>query len=1123
MVIALQIIVNKFIPFRGKNTNRKKHNMKNFKYLFTALMLSISISTNLQATDDVRLLRFPDINNNLITFVYAGDIWSVNSDGGEARRLTSHEGLELFPKISPDGQWIAFSGEYSGSRQVYVIPAMGGIPRQLTWYNSVGVMPPRGGWDDVVLDWTPDSKQILIRANRTSYSERQGRYFLVSLAGGLEKPLPIVNGGFGVLSPDGSRMVFTPVDREFRNWKRYKGGRATDLWIYNLSENSSEQITNFEGTDQLPTWNGENIFFASDRDLKLNIWQYNTTTKDTRQITKHTEFDVMWPSGSGDQLVYENGGYIYRLNLISGQSEKIKVNINFDNPNLIPYYRNVKDNIHSFAVSPTGKRALFDARGDIFSVPAENGITENLTESQGVREIFPGWSPDGRYISYYSDLTGEYELYLLENKKGAKPRQVTSNSSAWKYQPLWSPDSKYLLFSDRTLNLRMAEASTGNVINIDHATGSELRSYSFSPDSRWIAYSKEGSNDKSAIWVYEIASGKKSRVTDGTYSDDNPVFSACGNYIFFASNRDYNLSFSSFEFDYLYNEATRIYAIALTRNSPKIFKDKNDTEPVSQDKAAATTALSAKDKKSKSNVSDTASTGKKEVKVEIDFNNINNRITALPGEPGDYRLVGAIEGGLIFISNGKLMKFSLTDEKTEEILDRVMTASLSADRKTAIYRSGGDYGIIKLTPGQKAGAGKLGLNGLEMKIDPQKEWNQIYVDAWRIFRDYFYVNNIHGVNWMEMRNRYHALLPYVSHRADLDYILNEIVAEANAGHTYVDWGDFETVKRIDNGLLGAELSADDASGRYRLLKIYNGENWDPARRSPLTEQGVDVKEGDYIISINGKEITTALNPYMLLENCAGKPVEITVNSTASSENSRTYLIKPVTTEQELRYFNWVNERRAMVDKLSGGRIGYIHVPNTSANGNKELFHGMYTYYDKEALIIDDRYNGGGFIPDRMADLLDRNTLVYWHRNGLFPSKAPGIAHDGPKVMLINGYSASGGDAFPYFFKKMGLGKLIGTRTWGGLIGISGNARLVDGGNISVPQFGIFDQDKGWIIEGIGVYPDIEVVDRPEQLAKGIDPCIEKAIEVLLQELKDKPVKKVITPAPPDRSKWHEAR
>lgn len=1087
----------------------------------STIIIALLLASKISATDDARLLRFPDINNNLIAFVYAGDIWTVDSKGGEARRLTSHEGLELFPKISPDGRWIAFSGEYSGSRQIFVIPSNGGVPRQLTWYNSVGSMPPRGGWDNAVLDWTPDSKQILIRANRTPFSERNGKYFLVNIDGGLERPLQIVNGGFGVFSPDGSKIVFTPVDREFRNWKRYKGGRASDLWIYDLKANTSEQITNFEGTDQLPTWYGDNIFFASDRDLKLNIWKYNTLTKETSQVTKHTEFDVMWPSGNGDQLVYENGGYIFRLDLKSGQMEKVVVNINFDNPNLVPYFKNVSDFIHSFSVSPTGKRALFDARGDIFSVPAENGITENLTATQGVREIYPAWSPDGKYISYYSDLTGEYELYLLENKKGAKPRKLTFNSSAWKYQPLWSPDSRYIVFSDRTLYLRLIDVKTGKLTDIDYAASSEIRSYDFSPDSRWITYQKEGENEKSVIWVYEIATGNKKQITDGIYSDEEPVFSLCGNYIFFISNRDYNLSFSSFEFDYIYDRSSRLYALSLTKKSPKIFKDKNDIEPVKAEKAVETPVSVTKTKKKTEITKDTLSASKKETKVEIEFEGINNRITALPGEAGAYRIVGASDDGLIFIKEGKLMKFNMKDEKNEEVLDKVMTASLSADGKMAIYRSGNDYGIIKLSSGQKAGAGKLNLDGLEMKIDPVKEWNQIYSDGWRIFRDYFYVNNLHGVNWQAMKERYSVLLPYVSHRADLDYILSEIVAESNTGHSYVDWGDFKKIERTDNGLLGAEFSVDNKTELYKISKIYSGENWNEGRRSPLTEPGIDVKEGDYLISIDGKEVRITDNPYSFLENKAGKSVEIKVNDKPSVEGGRTYLVKPVSSELNLLYYNWVNERREMVDKLSGGRIGYIHVPNTAAEGNKELFHGMYTYFNKEALIIDDRYNGGGFIPDRMADLLDRHTLVYWHQNGLRAGKSTAIAHDGPKVMLINGYSASGGDAFPYFFRKLGLGKLIGTRTWGGLVGISGNARLVDNGYISVPRFGVFDVDEGWIIEGKGVSPDIEVVDRPEQLAKGIDPCIEKAVEVLMQELKDKPVKKVNVPAPPDRSKWHE--
>lgn len=1094
--------------------------MKKIIAIFGLIIMLIVVPAAGLAMDDVRLLRFPDINGNLIAFVYAGDIWTVSSGGGEARRLTSHEGLELFPKISPDGKWIAFSGEYSGSRQVFVIPSNGGVPRQLTWYNSVGVMPPRGGWDHVVLDWTPDSKQILIRANRTPFSDRNGRYYLVSLHGGLEKPLPLINGGFGKLSPDGSKMVFTPVDREFRNWKRYTGGRATDLWIYDLKNNTSEQVTDFIGTDQHPVWSGDNIFFASDRDLKLNIWKYNIPSKETTQVSSHTEFDVMWPSGRGDRLVYENGGYLFMMDLKTGNTERVVVNINFDNPNLLPYYKNVQDHIHSFAISPTGKRALFDARGDIFSVPAENGITENLTNSQGVREVFPAWSPDGRYISYYSDLTGEYELYLLENTKGARPRQVTFNSSSWKYQPVWSPDSRYLVFSDRTLKLRLTESTTGRITDIDEAAFSEIRSYGFSPDSRWITYNKESGNGKSAVWVYEISTGRKYQVTDDNYSDNSPVFSNCGNYIFFASDRDYNLSFSGFEFDYIYDNPTRIYAVSLTPGSPRIFKDKNDTEPVKAEAKAEASAVASKNIKEKTPVS-AGEGAKKGMKVEIDFIGINNRITVLPGGPGRYRVVGADEAGLIYISGSKLMRFNLAEEKSEEIMDQVMTALLSADNKMAIYRSGSDYGIIKLSPGQKPGTGKLNLSELEMKIDPRQEWNQIFADGWRIFRDFFYVDNMHGVDWAGLKQRYSQLLPSVSHRADLDYILNEIVSETNAGHAYVDWGDFDRVKRIDNGLPGAVLEADEASGRYRIVKIYKGENWNPSRLSPLSEQGVDVKEGDYLISIDGKDITIETNPYFFLENKAGKTVEITVNTKPNTAGARTSRIKPLASELELLYYNWVNERRDMVDRLSGGRIGYIHVPNTSTSGNKELFHGMYTYFDKEALIIDERYNGGGYIPDRMADLLDRTTLTYWYRNGLLPTKAPAIAHDGPKVMLINGYSSSGGDALPYFFKKMGLGKLIGTRTWGGLVGISGNAVLVDGGYISVPRFGIFDKDDGWIIEGEGVYPDIEVVERPEQLAAGIDACIEKAVEVLLKELKENPVKKVEVPDPPDRSKWRE--
>lgn len=1073
--------------------------------LFSLLTFSLVLLVA-SAADNARMLRYPDINGNLIAFVYAGDIWTVNATGGTAKQLTSHKGLELFPKISPDGRWIAFSAEYSGSRQVWVMPSEGGTARQLTFYNSEGVMPPRGGYDNVILDWTPDSKHIIFRGNRTTFGDRNGKYFTVSIDGGFEEPLPIVNGGFAALSPDGKQICFTPVDREFRTWKRYKGGRATELWTYDLKNNTSEQITHWAGTDQWPSWQGNHIFYASDRDLRLNIWRYNTQTKENVQVTHHEDFDVMYPSGRNGKIVYENGGYLYVLNTASGTTEKINVSINYDNPNLLPYFKNVKGFISSYSISPSGKRVLFDARGDIFSVPVENGEIENLTNSQGTREIFPVWSPDGKNIAYYSDATGEYEIYLLENRKGAEPKQLTKDSKAWKYTAEWSPDSKHLAYSDRTLKLWLVNATTGKQKVVDEASAEEIRDYSFSPDGNWLAYSKSSPNYQSALWLYNVSTGKKHQITDASFSDGQPTFSRDGKFLFFISNRDFNLEFSSFEFNYLYNNATRIYAIPLKNDGTSLKQYKNDVEPFEKDNDVVASS-EPKDKKTI---------------VEIDFENIQNRIVALPVSSGDYRIMGAVEEGLLYTSGNKVMRYNIKDEKTEEILDGASNGSLTADGKSFIYRTGKDYAVAKNQPGQKAGESKINLDNLTMKIDPRQEWNQIYTDAFRIFRDYFYVGNLHGMDWEALQKKYGEMLPYVPSRFDLDYILNEVVSETNTGHAYVDWGDIERVDRIDGGLLGAELEADLSAKRYKIKKIYQGENWNESRRSPLTESGINVREGDYIISINGTNLTTDINPYELLENLGDRYIELTVNSSPSSYGANTYNVKTITSEQELRYFNWVLERRAMVDKLSGGKIGYIHVPNTAIEGNRELHRGMYSFNDKDALIIDDRYNGGGFIPDRMINLLNRRTLVYWYQNNInLPMKSPGIAHDGPKAMLINGYSSSGGDAFPYLFRKTGEGKLIGTRTWGGLVGISGNAYLVDGGYLSVPRFGIYDHSGNWIIEGVGVSPDIEVIDRPEELAKGNDPGIEKAVEVLLDELKRNPRKQIKTPTPPDRSKWIE--
>lgn len=1073
--------------------------MKLFRKI-TLLGLLAVMAIPSMAYEDARMMRFPHINGNQIVFVYAGDIWTVDAKGGDARQLTSHKGLELFPKISPDGQWIAFSAEYSGTRQVFVMPAKGGTPKQLTFYNDEGIQPPRGGFDHIVLGWTSDSKRVFFRGNRTPYGDRMGKYYTVSIDGGLEEELPIPHGGFADLSPDNKKVVFAYVDREFRTWKRYQGGRASDLWIYDLEKDRSEKITDFKGTDHIPTWYGNKIYFASDRDLWLNIHSYDVNTKEVKQITRHTQFDVMWPSGSNGQLVYEVGGYLYKLDLKTEQTQKLNVNINYDNPHTLPYHKNVKDNIHSMAISPGGNRVLFDARGDIFSVPAGEGTIHNLTNNLGVRAVYPQWSPDGKQIAYYSDATGEYEVYLLENKENAQPKQVTKGSKGWKYQAVWSPDSKMLVYFDRSMRLQLVNVESGKVTVVDTPTSNEIRSYSFSPDSRWITYTKDSPNGQSAIWVYNIPLAKATQLTDGSFGDGNPVFSKCGEYLFFVSNRDFNLEFSSFEFDYLYNNAGKIYALTLRNNGPRLFEPKETVEEVDADKPKEE---------------------KKDVNVTIDFDGANQRIVAFPLASGSYWGLQPVEGALVYAGDQGLNRYNLKEQKNDVIMSGIFGAVVSADGKKFLYQSRGSYGVASLAPGQTAGEGKLDLDQMTLRIEPRKEWEQIFVDGWRIFRDYFYVSNIHNVDWDGFRAKYSQMLPYVNHRADLDYIFGEMISETNAGHAYVDWGDFERVTRIDNGLLGAKLTADAKNKRYIISKIYQGENWNPARRSPLTEQGIDIKEGEYLISIDGKEVTTAQNPYAFLENKADRSVRITVNSKPSAAGARTYTIKPIANEQELLYLDWVNTRRAMVDKLSGGRIGYIHVPNTAIEGNRELHRGMYAYNHKEALIIDDRFNGGGFIPDRMVELLTRQTHAHWHVAGLDPMRTPGVAHDGPKAMLINSYSSSGGDAFPHFFRQKGLGTIIGTRTWGGLVGISGNARMMDGGYLSVPRFGIYNDKGEWIIEGVGVYPDIEVVDEPHLLHQGKDPSLEKAVEVLLQQLKENPTKKWPVPADPDRSGWVE--
>lgn len=1083
-----------------------------------ALVLAISLTaTNAVATaqeagSEARLMRFADIHRDTIVFVHAGDIWTVPTAGGAARRLTSDVGMEVFPKFSPDGEWIAFSAEYSGNRQVYVMPVDGGTPRQLTFYNDVGPMPPRGGFDYQVMDWTTDGRGILFRANRLPWGVRMGRPYIVPFEGGMETPLAVPESGGGMFSPDGTKLVYTPIARAFRTWKRHRGGRAQDVWIYDLARNTSEQITEFDGTDNQPMWVGNTIYFTSDRDRRLNLYARDVDGKEVRQITQHEDFDVLWPSAGPTQIVYECGGYLYRYDAARAESKRVSVTIGGDFAETLPRMRDISSDVGSVALSPSGKRAILEARGDVFSAPAEDGEPRNLTRTPGVREMQPRWSPDGRWVAYLGDASGELELYVKAHDGSGEARRITTDGDTWRFAPSWSPDSKKLAFADTKQRLRWVDVNSGELHDLDQGVFANITTYRWSPDSRWMVYTKTDETRFASIFVASIEDGQVRRLTGEGTNDTQPVFDPEGRYLYFLSDRDFNLTFSGYEFNYFYTDPTRVFVATLQADGPPLLQAKSDEEEIDEPEGddEATDAEDVPDEDGKDE-------GASELVVTIDFDGFSSRVAALPGESGNYGTLRATEKGPIWGVRGddgsRIEMFDIESEEVETVLDGASGFGLSADGKKLLYATSSGWGIVDAAPGQSMDGNGLDLDGLQLKVDPRAEWRQIFADAWRITRDWFYDEGMHGLDWDAMRALYEPLVEHVVHRADLDYILGELGGELNAGHFYVNWGDFERPDRVDNGLLGAEIEAHE-SGHFQIARIFEGENWHPAFRAPLTEAGVDAQQGEFILSVDGRSTREVKNFYELLEAAAGRTVELELAATASGEDSHTERVRPIARETNLRYLAWVNERRAMVDKLSGGRIGYIHLPNTAIEGNRELRKHFYPQAHKEALIFDARYNGGGFIPDRMIELVSRDRLSFWARRGIQPFNTPGYAHDGPKVCLMNGYSSSGGDAFPHYFRQVGLGLLIGTRTWGGLIGLSGNPGLVDGGSLSVPTFRIVDMQGNWTVENVGVAPDIEVIDRPEAVASGGDPSLERAVQELLKQLESSPPRQLEPPTPP---------
>jgi len=1083
-----------------------------FMFLLGTLAISQPEKTRIP---DALMLRFPDVSANKIVFVYAGDLWIVSKEGGIARKLSSPKGQELFPKFSPDGQMLAFSGNYDGNVDVYVMPSIGGTPKRLTHHPDA----------DLVVEWYPDGKSILYRSRMKSPSYRFNRFFKQPVEGGMPDTLPLPYGELASFSPDGKLMAFQYISREFRTWKRYKGGMASDIWLYDLVHNTSEKITKFEGTDALPMWHKNTIYFLSDRDKyqKLNIWAYDIKTKKMKQVTKFTEYDVKWPSIGPNDIVFENGGKIYLLDLKTETPRPVSIKVPFDLPEIRTQLKDCSKNIESFSLSPTGKRALFGARGEIFTVPAKYGSVRNLTNSSGVAERYPAWSPDGKYIAYFSDRTGEYQLYIRSQDGKGKERQITSGKSVYRFDPVWSPDSKLIAFSDKTGSLYIVSVADGKIKFVDKDNENRIVSYSWSSDSRWLTYAKSMDNGQKAIMIYDVVNNKRHQITSGYYNDFQPVFGPEGKYLFFFSNRNFRPVYGDLDNTWVYPNSTNLYVLTLRKDIKSPIAPRSDEEEVIKKNKAN------KKEKTPENLNKSKVKKTKEKQIEIDFDGIEKRVVKLPVEAGNVGPLHVIKGKVVFlrypargaskpgVPSGTLVYFDLKNRKETTVISGIDNYNLSTDGKKVIYRSRSIYGIIDLAPRKKVGEGRIATNKMKSWIKPREEWKQIFNEAWRIERDFFYAPNMHGVDWKEIKKRYEAMLPYVVDREDLNYVIGEMIAELNSSHSYVGGGDIERPKRVSVGLLGCDFELDKKNNAFRIKKIYEGAPWDAEVRSPLREPGINVNEGDYLLAVNGKPLDTSKDIWASFQGLAGEVVTLTINSVPDMKGARDVIVKPLSSEYRLRNLSWIESNRKKVEKATNGRVGYIYVPDTGINGQNELVRQFIPQQRKEGLIIDERFNSGGQFSDRFIEMLNRPLYAYAARRDFRDLRIPFVTHIGPKVMIINEWAGSGGDAFPYCFRKAKLGPIVGKRTWGGLIGIGGNPMLIDGGFITAPNLAIWNPAGYWDVEGYGVDPDYEVENAPHEMAAGKDPQLEKAIEVIMDLLKKNPPPRPKRPAYPDRS------
>ncbi len=1155
------------------NTRLNRPGMTLSMLLFLFL-ISFNVAANAQsappAGGPTRLLRFPDVSGDRVAFTYAGDIWLTSRAGGETRRLTAHPGNETFPKFSPDGKWIAFTGDYDGNTDVYVMPAEGGEPKRLTYHPA----------PDQVLGWTPDSQRVLFRSTRTSFSGRFDKLFTVSVQGGMPDELPLPAGGLTSYSPDGTKIAYNRISTEFRTWKRYRGGWHQFVSIYDLKNNVYEEVPHTEAADTFPMWEGDAIYFDSDRDGVMNIYRYDLKTKRLKQLTNYKEYDVKWPSlGTGERaaIVYENGGLLYVLDLKTEKVSPVPAVVQSDMTLTRPTFGRAERFIYSFNLSPSGARALFGARGEIFTVPAKKGDARDLTNTPGVRELFPTWSPDGKWIAYFSDRTGEYELYVRPQDGTGEERRITTDGAAFRFGPTWSPDSTKILFGEKTLKLFYVDINNGKPVLIDQSHNGAINSYDWSPDSKWVAYARGNDNGFQQILLYSMDARKQYPVTDGMSPDASPVFDKNGKYLYFFSDRNFIApSFSNFELNPNYNNVTGLYVVTLAADTPSPFAPESDEEK-GADAAAAKgepkpptppaaggggergkpgtggggdkpdAAPSPSPSPSPTAAGDAPKEGatpdaakKDDAKppavkpIKIDVENLNRRVINVPVPVGNYDGLLASKDHIFYLTSASaaqgpqpdgptppsnvLHVYDMTKREDTVLLAGITSYDIDLAGDKIIYRAGPIFGIIDNRPGQKVGDGKIELNGLEMKLDPRAEWKQIFDEAWRIERDFYYDPTMRGLDWAGIKVRYEKELPYVAHRTDLNYLIGEMIAELSTSHSYVSGGDLPQLNRVGGGLLGVDFEMRD--GFYRFKKIYVGDNSSPSTRSPLTEPGVIVKEGDYLISVNGETLRAGANPFAPFENTVGKQVIIKVNDKPSEAGARTVVVRPIGNDMSLRYLDWTENNRRKVLEATNGRCAYMHVPDTSIGGINSFAKAFYAQTDKDCLIVDERWNSGGLIPDFFVERLRRQLLSYYAPREGNDFKTPSAAIYGPKVMLVNEYAGSGGDAFPYYFRRYGIGPIVGKRTWGGLVGISGTLPMIDNGSVTAPSFAIWTADNGkseWVVENKGVEPDVDVDSRPDLMVSGHDPQLEKGIEIINEQLKRTP------PAHPSRPAYGPVR